>query len=284
MASLPAALLLGLGLSLGATILTAEPGQAQTPRSGTGARPSIAIPEFKNTVTGTWWWQGPVAEDLAHALANELQATGNLKVVERRNINQVLSEQELTELGIVRKANTAAQKGNMTGAQYIVLGTVTSYDSATDVESKGSGMSFLGFGGQKQMTTTKDYVAIDIRVVNSSTGEIVGAHTVEGRATSTMEQKQSGGSLLPAAGIVAAFTPGMSRAGYAATAAAATFNFNNNSTSATRTPVGKALRAALVHASAYVSCLLVPQDNCMAAFAAQTQERRSRTMGTLQLE
>jgi curli biogenesis system outer membrane secretion channel CsgG len=286
MASLPAAMLLGLGLSLGATILTAEPGRAQSPRSGTSstARPSIAIPEFKNTVTGTWWWQGPVAEDLAHALANELQATGNLKVVERRNINQVLSEQELAELGIVRKADNAAQKGNMTGAQYIVLGTVTSYDSATDVESKGSGMSFLGFGGQKQMTTTKDYVAIDIRVVNSSTGEIVGAHTVEGRATSTMEQKQSGGSLLPAAGIVAAFTPGMSSAGYAATAAAATFNFNNNSTSATRTPVGKALRAALVNASAYVSCLLVPQNNCMAAFEAQTQERRSRTMGTLQLE
>lgn len=280
------AVMLGLGLSLGMPILTMAPGLAQSQRAGTGraAQPSISVPEFKNTVTGTWWWQGPVAEDLAHALANELQASGNLKVVERHNIGQVLSEQELASLGIVRKDATAARKGNMTGAQYIVLGTITSYESATDVESKGSGMSFLGFGGQKQLTTTKDYVAIDIRVVNSSTGEIVGAHTVEGRASSTMEQKQSGGSLLPAAGIVAAFTPGMSSAGYAATAAAGTFSFNNNSTTATRTPVGKALRAALINASGYVSCLLVPQGDCMAAYDAQTQQRRSRTVGSLELE
>ncbi len=35
------------------------------------------------------------------ALANELQATGDLQEVERRNLRQVLSEQELAELGIV---------------------------------------------------------------------------------------------------------------------------------------------------------------------------------------
>ena len=70
--------------------------------------------------------------------------------MERRQLDKVLSEQELAELGIVRKASpTAAAKGQMTGARYIVLGTLTSYDSATDVESKGSGMGFLGFGGAK---------------------------------------------------------------------------------------------------------------------------------------
>lgn len=221
---------------------------------------------------------------MAHALANELQSTGELKLVERRNLGQVLSEQELAALGIVKKSATAAQQGQMTGAKYIVLGTVTSFESNTDVESKGGGMSFMGFGGSKQTTTTKDYVAIDIRVVDSTTGEIVGARTVEGRASNSVEQKQRSGSLLPAAGLVAGFVPGMSSAGYAATAAAGTFSFDNNSTTANRTPVAKAIRAALISASNYVSCLLVPQGDCMTTFEAQDRERRAKTLGTLDLE
>jgi curli biogenesis system outer membrane secretion channel CsgG len=249
-----------------------------------GGMPTVSVPDFKNNVTGTWWWQGPVAQDLSHALANELASTGDLKVVERRNLGQVLSEQELAELGIVRKASpTAAKKGQMTGARYIVLGTVTSYDTATDVESKGSGMSFLGFGGRKQNTVTKDYVAIDIRIVDSTTGEVVGSRTVEGRATNTVEQKSSGGSLLPAAAIIGATVP-MGNAGYAATAAAGTFSFSNNSTSASRTPAAKALRAALIEASGYVSCVLVPKGDCLAAYTAKDQQRRQNTLGTLQLE
>jgi curli biogenesis system outer membrane secretion channel CsgG len=248
------------------------------------SRPTISVPEFKNTVTGTWWWQGPVAQDLAHALANELSASGGITVVERRNLDQVLSEQELASLGIVRKNSpTAARKGEMTGARYIILGTLTSYDTNTDVESKGSGMSFMGFGGNKQTTVTKDYVAIDIRVVDSTTGEIVGSRTVEGRAANSLEQKKNGGSLLPAAGLLAGFVP-MGSAGYAATAAAGTLSYSNNSTTASRTPPAKAVRAALIEASNYVSCLLVPKGDCMAAFDAKDQQRRQNTLGTLKLE
>jgi curli biogenesis system outer membrane secretion channel CsgG len=246
--------------------------------------PTVSVPDFKNNVTGAWWWQGPVAQDLSSALANELAATGDLKLVERRELGQVLSEQELAELGIVRKASpTAAQKGKMTGARYIVLGTVTSYETGTDVESKGGGMGFLGFGGSKQNTITKDYVAIDIRVVDSSTGEIVGSRTVEGRASNTVEQNSSGGSLLPAAAILGVAVP-MSRGGYAATAAAGTFNFSSNSTTASRTPAAKAIRAALIEASGYVSCLLVPKGDCMAVYNAKDQQRRQNTLGTLKLE
>lgn len=246
--------------------------------------PTVSVPDFKNNVTGTWWWQGPVAQDLSHALANELAATGDIRVVERQSLGQVLSEQELAELGIVRRgSSTAAAKGQMTGARYIILGTISSYETATGVESKGGGVGFLGFGGSKQNTVTKDYVAIDIRVVDSTTGEIVGSRTVEGRASNTMEQKASGGSLLPAAAIVGALVP-MSRAGYAATAAAGTFNFSSNSTSVNRTPAAKAIRAALIEASGYVSCLLVPKGDCMAAYNDKDQIRRQNTLGTLELE
>lgn len=247
-------------------------------------KPTVSVPEFKNNVSSAWWWQGPVAQDMAHALANELQGTGELKIVERQSIGQVLSEQELASLGIVKKAPTTAKKGQMTGAQYIILGTVTSFETNTDVKSEGSGMRFMGFGGSSQTTTTNDYVAIDVRVVNSTTGEIVGARTVEGRSTNSIEQKQRSGSLIPVAGLVAGFVPGLGSAGYAATAAASTLNFDSNSNTESRTPVAKAIRAALISASNYVSCLLAPQGNCMAEFESQDKERRAKTLGTLKLE
>lgn len=248
------------------------------------AAPTVSVPEFKNTVTNAWWWQGPVARDLSHALANELQSAGGLQIVERQNIKAVLSEQELEELGIVKKGSpTAAQKGQMKGAQYIVLGTVTSYDTSTDVNSSGGGMSFMGFGGRKQTTITKDYVAIDIRVVDSTTGSIVGHRTVEGRARNSSVQKNNGGSLAPAAGLAAAFIPGMGSAGYAAAGAAATFRYDNNSTQASRTPAGEAIRAAIIEASDYVSCVLTPVGNCLAEFNAKDSARRASTRNVLSL-
>jgi curli biogenesis system outer membrane secretion channel CsgG len=272
--------------AMATVVRLADPGVALAQPYGRPAmgRPTISVPEFKNTLTGTWWWQGPVAQDLAHALANELAATGDITVVERQSLGKVLSEQELADLGIVRRDSpTAARKGGMTGARYIILGTLTSYDTTTNVESKGSGMSFLGFGGAKQSTVTQDYVAIDIRVVDSTTGEIVGSRTVEGRAANTLEQKKSGGSLLPAAAIFGALVP-MNRAGYAATAAAGTLSFSNNATQGNRTPPAKAVRAAMIEASNYVSCLLVPKGDCMASFAAKDQQRRQNTLDTLKLE
>lgn len=271
------------GLLLAALLLLAP---LATPlQARAQSRPTVSVPDFKNTVTQpAWWWQGPVATDLAAALANELAATGTLQVVERNKLGAVLSEQELAELGLVRRGPTAASKGNLTGARYIVLGTVTSYDS--NVEEKGSGSNFglLGFGKSQQQLETKDYVAIDIRVVDSSTGEIVGQRTVEGRASNIASANQQGVSLMPAAAGALLLFPNMGRTGQVLTGAAGTLSFGNNTSQAQRTPAAKAIRAALIDAAGYVSCVLVPQGDCLARYQAQDQERRRRTQGVLQLE
>lgn len=271
------------GLVLAALLLLAP--LAMPLQARAQSRPTVSVPDFKNTVTQpAWWWQGPVATDLAAALANELAATGTLQVVERNNLGAVLSEQELAELGLVRRGPTAASKGNLTGARYIVLGTVTSYDS--NVEEKGSGSNFglLGFGKSQQQLETKDYVAIDIRVVDSSTGEIVGQRTVEGRASNIASANQQGVSLMPAAAGALLLFPNMGRTGQVLTGAAGTLNFGSNTSQAQRTPAAKAIRAALIDAAGYVSCVLVPQGDCLARYQAQDQERRRRTQGVLQLE
>jgi curli biogenesis system outer membrane secretion channel CsgG len=165
-------LVLGLALALPATWLPAFWAPAAWAQGGRGL-PTVSVPDFKNSVSQpTWWWQGPVATDLAHALANELQATGELQVVERQNVSAVLSEQEMAELGLVRKGPNAARKGQLTGARYIVLGTVTSFDTRVGEKGSSSNFGLLGFGNNKQQLETQDYVAIDVRVVDSTTGPL----------------------------------------------------------------------------------------------------------------
>jgi curli biogenesis system outer membrane secretion channel CsgG len=282
MPRLAAQLLIAAGILLGPSLALAQ--QAQ-PLRRQPLRPTVSVPDFKNNVTqSTWWWQGPVAQDLAAALANELAATGDLQVVERSNLKQVLSEQELADLGIVKKGSNAAKKGQVTGARFIVLGTVTSYESNVENTASGSNFGLLGFGTANQQAETKDYVSIDIRVVDSTTGEVVGSRTVEGRASNTAAANSSGVSLLPAAALVLGLSPNIGRTGAVLTGAAGTLNFGSQKAQSQRTPAGKALRAALIDASGYVSCLLVPKSGCMAAFEDQEQQRRERTRGVLKLE
>lgn len=274
-----------LSLSAPLAVGQAVQAQGQPGASRAAGRPTVSVPDFKNTVTpSTWWWQGPVATDLAHALANELQATGELQVVERQNVGAVLSEQEMAELGLVRKGPNAARKGQLTGARYIVLGTVTSFDSRVGEKGSSSNFGLLGFGNNKQQLETQDYVAIDVRVVDSTTGEVVGARTVEGRASNVAAAQQKGVSLLPAAAGALLLFPNMGRTGQVLTGAAGTLNFGNSSSEVQRTPPAKALRAALINASDYVACVLAPRGNCLARFEAQDQQRRDRTGGVLRLE
>jgi curli biogenesis system outer membrane secretion channel CsgG len=272
-------------IAIAAPLASGQAALAQSGAARPAARPTVSVPDFKNTVTpSTWWWQGPVATDLAHALANELQATGDLQVVERQNVSAVLSEQEMAELGLVRKGANAARKGQLTGARYIVLGTVTSFDSSVGEKGSSSNFGLLGFGNNKQQLETQDYVAIDVRVVDSTTGEVVGARTVEGRASNVAAAQQKGVSLLPAAAGALLLFPNMGRTGQVLTGAAGTLNFGNSSSEVQRTPPAKALRAALINASDYVACVLAPRGNCLARYAAQDQQRRDRTGGVLRLE
>ena len=280
-----APLLLGLSAPLAVSQAVEAQGQGQPGTTRAAGRPTVSVPDFKNNVTpSTWWWQGPVATNLAHALANELQATGELQVVERQNVGAVLSEQEMAELGLVRKGSNAARKGQLTGARYIVLGTVTSFDSTVGEKGSSSNFGVMGFGNNKQQLETQDYVAIDVRVVDSTTGEVVGARTVEGRATNVAAAQQKGVSLLPAAAGALLLFPNMGRTGQVLTGAAGTLNFGNSSSEVQRTPPAKALRAALINASDYVACVLAPRGNCLARYAAQDQQRRDRTGGVLRLE
>jgi curli biogenesis system outer membrane secretion channel CsgG len=260
--SMTAAVVVLSSLAVATTPASANPKSTATAKSSVAAKPTISVPSFKNE-TDWWWWKSETARELGDALTNELNATGNFKVVERQKLNEVLSEQELTDLGLVRK-DTGAKKGQLTGAQYVVLGRVTAFEEGVESDSSNVGIGginiggiSLGGGGRKQ--SQKAYIAIDLRVVDTTSGEVMYSRTVEGRSTS---ESKGGNAQVNIFGV----------------------GIGGGKEQTKRAPVGKALRAALIESTDYLSCVMVKQDACMQKYAAKDEQRREKTKGVLELE
>ncbi|VAW33588.1 hypothetical protein MNBD_GAMMA01-475 [hydrothermal vent metagenome] len=211
-------------------------------------RPVVAVLEFKNETTASWWYSG-VGRELSDMLSNELLGTGVFKVVERKKLDAVLTEQDLGASGRVSKSS-AAKMGKVTGAQYLITGSVASFEESG---SRGGGLSFKGIsvGGKKKTAA----LAIDIRVINATTGEIEYARTVE--ATS-----KSGGMSI-----------GLHRGG-----------FGGALGGEKKTPTGKAIRAVLIEATDYLACVMYDQDSCMKEYRAKERKRRARTKSAVDLD
>ena len=213
-------------------------------------KPVLGVAEFRNQATGVYWWNHGVGWDLSSMLANELVGTGAFTVVERSKLEPVLAEQDLADYGRVREG-TGAKIGQLTGAQYLVLATVTAFESGA--EKTGGGVSFKGvrLGGKKEDA----YLAVDLRVVNSTTGEIEYVRSVEARASSK------------------GVNVGVYRGG-----------FGGNLEKEKNTPVGKAIRAIVIEISDYLECAMVQQDSCMAEYDAKEEGRRQRTKDSIKLD
>lgn len=213
-------------------------------------KPSVGVIEFKNQ-SGAGWWSGGVGWELSGMLSNELAATRAFTVVERTKLQAVLEEQNLGASGRVQGA-TAAKMGKLIGAQYLIAGTVTAYEE--DTASTGGGISIKGIslGGN----SSKAYLAIDIQVINATTGAIEYSRTIEGTS-------KGGGMSI-----------GISRGG-----------FGGALGSQKKTPAGKAIRAALVEATDYLKCAMVTRTSrCMAEFDAKDDRRRDSARGALDLD
>ena len=129
------------------TVLSVVPVLLGAQQRGQDTRPGIAVLPFTNG--GSY---GQAKEDfdalergIAGMMISELQRNPAARVVERDQITQLLSEQNLGAQGRVDSA-TIARVGKVTGARYMVMGT------------------FIDFYGDFRT---------DVRLVNSETTEIV---------------------------------------------------------------------------------------------------------------
>ena len=79
--------------------------------------------------TGAMPFQGGIGRVLTNILTNELAARPRFTVVERRRLQAILEEQELGASGRLRPGE-GARIGELSGADYLVMGTVTAFEEA----------------------------------------------------------------------------------------------------------------------------------------------------------
>ena len=220
-----------------------------------GEKISIAVAQFTNETVhqggyARWWNSPSVGWELSGMLSNELAATGAFDVVERNQLDAVLSEQDLAASGRI-DPDTAAPTGAVTGALYLVLGTVTAYEEGTSGTDGGIGYKGFKIGGG----ISKAYIAVDIRVLNSRTGKLDYVRTIEGTS--------SGGGV----------SLGAYRGG-----------FGGSLETYKNTPAGKAIRAALIHISDYLECAMVDQGKCLEEYDQADDQRREKTKSAIKLD
>jgi curli biogenesis system outer membrane secretion channel CsgG len=122
-----------------------------------------------------------IGKGVADMLVTALVESKKFMVIERTELEQVLNEQGLGQSGLVTP-QSAAKVGQLLGAEMLVTGSVTEFG---EKESKvGGGLGRLG-GLNVGVSKKKARVAVDVRLVNVNTGEIVAAKSAVGEDAST---------------------------------------------------------------------------------------------------
>jgi curli biogenesis system outer membrane secretion channel CsgG len=139
------------------------------PTGAQEAKPRIAVLEFQNNSSWSYWGRnlGLAATD---ELATQLVRSGAFAVVERQQIDAILSEQHFGLSGAVNAA-TAAEIGKILGVQAVLLGSITQFS----IDRKSAGVGAL------RVTYTEAETKLDARLVNTTTAEIMAVAEGEGK-------------------------------------------------------------------------------------------------------
>lgn len=126
---------------------------------------------------GMQWPQ--IGEGMKEMLMTALFNANRFIVLERAQLDVVLNEQDLGEAGRIKKG-TETPVGEILGADLLITAAVTEFEgSAKGIGGKTKVLGVEIKGGQK-----KAHIAIDIRVIDMKTSQIVAVKTIEGKAKS----------------------------------------------------------------------------------------------------
>ena len=170
---------------------------------------TVAVSRFENKAAARG--QINLGRGMSDQLADALVNSGNFVVVERQTLSDVFSEQDLARSGRAARSKTA-QTGKVVPSQILIKGTITEFESETS--GGGSGLSFKGITLGQESTTA--HVGLLLRIIDTTSGEVLASERVEGKA-------ESGGTKI-----------GLSKGGYGFE----TEGFKN-------TPLGKATQIAI---------------------------------------
>ena len=186
--------------------LSAAAAPTQTAGSASANKKRVAVMNFdygtvRTDVAQIFGGDQDVGRGLADLLVAKFVKEGTYAVVERRELNKVIAEQNLSNSDRADTA-AAAKIGRLLSVDAIIVGSITQFgrdDKTTTLGAAGLSNVTSRFGiGGLQKRADRAVVGITARLVDASTGEILAV--AEGKGTSM----RSGTSLLGAGGAGAA--------------------------------------------------------------------------------
>jgi curli biogenesis system outer membrane secretion channel CsgG len=168
-----------VALVLGA-LAVAAPARAQS------SRPTVAILDLDYASIQHWWdgnWD--IGKGVADLIVDGLVEDGSFRVIERKRLDAILAEQNFSSSDRADpSAASVAKIGKALGVKYLLVGSITKFGTENKdmkVGGGGWGGGKLGVGsvGTKKGIAT---VAVSVRVVDTSTGEIMAVAKADGQS------------------------------------------------------------------------------------------------------
>jgi len=194
--------------------------------SGPKARIAVADFEVKAAKAG-----GEIGSGLREMLITALVNSNRFSVLERQALNAIMQEQELLASGAAQEGTEGVQKGKIKTTDLIITAAVTEFEPRASGGRSGigggGGVGSGVLGALLGASLNKAHMALDIRIVDASTSEVLAATRVQGQASDI-----SGGVL---GGFFGNWALGVGLYGYS------------------NTPMEKAIRICIIEAVRYVS-------------------------------
>ncbi|HEY4931328.1 MAG TPA: CsgG/HfaB family protein [Terriglobales bacterium] len=194
-----------LALSLVGALLFLVAAEAQTapaasaPASPQGRKKRVAVFDFDYATVQTYSAAAfgsnvDVGRGIADLAVKYLVQDGTYSVIERKAMDKILTEQNFSNSDRANP-NSAAKLGKLLGVDAIIVGSVTQFGNDTkNTNIGGGGGNWGGYGiGGVGHKKTKAIVAVDARIVDIDTAEILGVASGKGESSRESTSLLGGG-------------------------------------------------------------------------------------------
>ena len=134
-------------------------------------KPTIAVMKFENRAPAMFNWN--IGDGMREILVDRLMATGRYHVIERQELDSVLSELRFQQTPDSRPQGKVP-RGRIKNCQYLIKGTVTDFGLLSMNRGSGTFFNWNLFG-----SSNKAVMGIILYVVDVESGEIIACENIE---------------------------------------------------------------------------------------------------------
>jgi curli biogenesis system outer membrane secretion channel CsgG len=177
-------------------LVAATPAFGTDPRSGADVPGAASVDRASRPVVAIYEFRSGVSEIGARAatdmFVSALVRSGRFRVVERSRLNEgVVREKQLNANGLATGDVGGTQ---LQGARFLFERALSQANASEDQHASGVGIGGMEIGGG----SNRDVLAIDVRVVDASNGEVLDVVTVTRKVDATSSSFSGVGNLLSA--------------------------------------------------------------------------------------